>query len=161
MVDAPSTTLRDKKRVIKKAQLPDKGDARQSYSSYQGSPVQLPEMRCSGGLLLLVVFDARSAGSVAPLQRHSAHISCQLNRKQRRHHLQPAGTPLPPAAGEATALRRASLAGVTEDHAYEQFFWDQPTRRALLSLASQYHRPLMLCCPSLAVDAGKSLTLVF
>ena len=76
-----------------------------------------------------------------------------MNRKQRRHHLQPPGTPAPPPAGLATQLEPASLAGVVEDHAYEQFFFDESTRDSLLSLLGRFERPLLLCVPSLAVNA--------
>ena len=45
----------------------------------------------------------------------------------------------------------AKLAGVVEDHAYEQFFFDLDTRSRLLALLSRFERPLLLCVPSLAV----------
>jgi hypothetical protein len=76
-----------------------------------------------------------------------------LNRRQRRQHLQPPGAPVPPPAAPATNLERASFAGVEEDHAYEQYFFDAETRTALLALIGQFERPLLLCTPSLAVDA--------
>ena len=56
-----------------------------------------------------------------------------LNRKQRRHHLQPSGTPYP-TAHPATNLETTECAGVTEEHAYEQYFFDEATRAALLDL---------------------------
>lgn len=36
---------------------------------------------------------------------------------------------------------------------HEQFFFDEPTRAALLRLLSRHERPLLLCAPSLAVAA--------
>ena len=89
---------------------------------------------------------------------HLALLRCTappvlLNRKQRRHHLQPPGTPYP-TAGPATTLIPSTLAGVAEDHAFEQFFFDESTREYLLKLLYERHKkPLLLCAPSLAVDA--------
>lgn len=53
-------------------------------------------------------------------------------------------------------LEPATLAGVLEDHHYEQFFFDEPTREALLSLMAGYELPLLLCTPSLAVAAEQA-----
>lgn len=39
---------------------------------------------------------------------------------------------------------------VSENHAYEQFFFSDDTTRRLADLASQYARPLLLCTPSIA-----------
>ena len=89
----------------------------------------------------------RSRCRVATMQEQNA----RLNRKQRRQHLQPPGTPPPPPAQPATALTPAVLAGIDEDHAYEQYFFDDATRKRLLALVSQFSRPLLLCTPSLAV----------
>jgi len=75
------------------------------------------------------------------------------NRRARRLHLQPPGTPLPPPAAPATNLAPAELAGIVEDHAFEQFFFDARTRDSLLEFMACYERPLLLCCPSLAVAA--------
>ena len=60
------------------------------------------------------------------------------NRRQRRAHLQPKGTPPPPPAQPATALKPAAVAGVREDHSFEQYFFDEPTRDALLDLLSPF-----------------------
>mmetsp|Transcript_29796 Transcript_29796/g.65142 ORF Transcript_29796/g.65142 Transcript_29796/m.65142 type:complete len:298 (-) Transcript_29796:152-1045(-) len=80
----------------------------------------------------------------------------RLNRRQRREHLQPPGSPKPPPSSPATVLQPATLDGVTEDHAYEQFFFDQPTRLQLLRIMRSYTNPLLLCVPSLAVEAEKA-----
>ena len=77
----------------------------------------------------------------------------QLNRRARRQHLQPPGTPPPPPAAPATNLKPATFAGIVEDHSNEQFFFDESTRAALLKLVASFKRPLLLCTPSLAVDA--------
>lgn len=56
------------------------------------------------------------------------------------------------------------IAGVSEDHAYEQYFFDESTRNELLDLLYARHaRPLFLCAPSLALDAearGQSYVLL-
>jgi hypothetical protein len=52
-------------------------------------------------------------------------------------------------------LEPATLAGVLEDHHYEQFFFDEPTCDALLALMARHERPLLLCTPSLAVAAER------
>lgn len=85
------------------------------------------------------------------MQQQEQQPSQHLNRKQRRQHLQPPGTPPPPPAQRATALTPATIAGVDENHAYEQFFFDEQTRERLVKLMSCYQRPLLLCAPSLAV----------
>lgn len=75
---------------------------------------------------------------------------------QRAWSLSRAGTPYP-SAESATSLTPSVLAGVAEDHSFEQFFFDEPTRRSLLDvLYSRHQRPLLLCAPSLAVDAEKA-----
>ena len=43
-----------------------------------------------------------------------------MSRRHRRAHLQPPGSAPPAAAGPASALEPATLAGVLEDHHYEQ-----------------------------------------
>ena len=56
--------------------------------------------------------------------------------------------------GAATGLTPASVAGVEEDHRFEQFFYDETTvKRVTDSFVSLYERPLFLCTPSLAVAA--------
>lgn len=80
------------------------------------------------------------------------------NRKLRRQHLQPPGTPQPPPAQPATNLRKAVLAGVVEDHQFEQYFFDELTRNRVLELlfdGGRFVRPLLMCAPSLAVAADE------
>ena len=56
--------------------------------------------------------------------------------------------------GAATILTPASVAGVEEDHRFEQFFYcDKTVKRITDSFVSLYTRPLFLCNPSLAVAA--------
>ena len=56
--------------------------------------------------------------------------------------------------GAATILTPASVAGVEEDHRFEQFFYcDKTVKRITDSFVSLYERPLFLCNPSLAVAA--------
>ena len=80
-------------------------------------------------------------------------LSGGTSRRHRRAHLQPSGAPPPAPPRPATALEPAVLAGVVEDHSYEQFFFDEPTQTALLGLMARHERPLLLCTPSLAVAA--------
>ena len=49
----------------------------------------------------------------------------------------------------------AALAGVVEDHNYEQFFYDTQTANELFQLVDLYERPLLLCNPTLAVIAER------
>lgn len=57
----------------------------------------------------------------------------------------------------STAAQRppATLAGVTEDHRYEQFFYDDATAQQLYQIVDLYDQPLLLCNPTLAVMAEK------
>jgi hypothetical protein len=55
----------------------------------------------------------------------------------------------------ATQRKPAMLAGISEDHRYEQFFYDEATTQQLYQLVDQHERPLLLCNPSLAVLAEK------
>ena len=55
--------------------------------------------------------------------------------------------------GVATDLRPSSVAGVVEDHAHEQFFYDDATQDRIMRLVKNHARPLFLCNPSLAVRA--------
>ena len=57
----------------------------------------------------------------------------------------------------STATQRppATLAGVIEDHRFEQFFYDDATSHQLYQLVDVYERPLLLCNPTLAVLAEK------
>ncbi|CAB9530917.1 Probable N6-adenine methyltransferase [Seminavis robusta] len=58
----------------------------------------------------------------------------------------------------STASRRApgTLAGLKELHEYEQFFYDKVTCRQLYQLVDRYEKPLLVCNPSLAVQAEKN-----
>ena len=57
-------------------------------------------------------------------------------------------------AGRATDLIPAAVtlgaAQIEEDHRHEQFFYDEPTSRRMLSLVGGYETPLLVCNPSLA-----------
>ena len=55
----------------------------------------------------------------------------------------------------ATQRKPSSLAGVTEDHRYEQFFYNEQTSNELYQLVELYNRPILLCNPTLAVLAEK------
>ena len=55
--------------------------------------------------------------------------------------------------GVATDLKPSSVAGGTEDHAFEQFFYDDATQDRIMRLVQNHERPLFLCNPSLAVRA--------
>ena len=50
-------------------------------------------------------------------------------------------------------VARLEIAGVREDHAYEQYFFDAATCAELVALMRRYDRPLLVCTPSLAVAA--------
>lgn len=52
--------------------------------------------------------------------------------------------------GRATDLEPATLMDVEENHALEQFFYDDETLRRLMTVAKRYDRPLFMCNPSLA-----------
>jgi 16S rRNA G966 N2-methylase RsmD len=53
----------------------------------------------------------------------------------------------------ATINKPAQLAGIIEDHRYEQFFYDEATAKQLYQLVKLYDRPLLMCNPTLAVLA--------
>jgi hypothetical protein len=55
----------------------------------------------------------------------------------------------------ATDNPPATLAGVEEDHRFEQFFYDDMTANQIYQLVDLYDRPLLLCNPTLAVIAEK------
>ena len=55
----------------------------------------------------------------------------------------------------ATQRKPATLAGISEDHRYEQFFYDEATTLQLYQLVDLHERPLLLCNPSLAVLAER------
>ena len=52
--------------------------------------------------------------------------------------------------GRATELEPASLMDVEENHALEQFYYDDATLRRLMTIARTFERPLFMCNPSLA-----------
>ena len=91
----------------------------------------------------------------AAARRGCTRARVVMSRRHRRAHLQPPGSSPPAPAGPASALEPATLAGVLEDHHYEQFFFDEPTCDALLALMARHERPLLLCTPSLAVAAER------
>jgi hypothetical protein len=51
--------------------------------------------------------------------------------------------------------RSRAAQGIEEDHAHEQFFYDDATTERLVRFAKQYERPLFLCTPSLAAAAAR------
>lgn len=55
----------------------------------------------------------------------------------------------------ATNQAVATVAGVSEDHRFEQFFYDEPSTRRLYKIVTEYSHPLLLCNPSLALLAEK------
>lgn len=58
-----------------------------------------------------------------------------------------------PPNGLATNIKPAYLAGIEEDHAYEQFFYHENSQRRLFKIVQQFEKPLLMCNPSLAVMA--------
>lgn len=59
-------------------------------------------------------------------------------------------------SGPATDTSAATFAGVSEDHAHEQFFYDDKTNRRLFECLDRFKLPLLLCNPSLAVLAEEA-----
>lgn len=55
-----------------------------------------------------------------------------------------------PPGAPATTIEPAELMGVREDHALEQFFYDDETLARLMRLAKTHERPAFVCNPSLA-----------
>lgn len=62
---------------------------------------------------------------------------------------------MPESSTSATQRPPATLAGITEDHRYEQFFYDDDTSQQLYQVMDLYDMPLLLCNPTLAVIAEK------
>jgi len=54
---------------------------------------------------------------------------------------------------DATNLPVATIAGVSEDHRYEQFFYDEKSTARLYKIVKEFSKPLLLCNPSLAILA--------
>lgn len=59
------------------------------------------------------------------------------------------------SSSAATDNPPATLAGVEEDHRFEQFFYDDMTANQIYQIVDIYDRPLLLCNPTLAVIAEK------
>lgn len=59
------------------------------------------------------------------------------------------------ALSSATELPNAELANVLEDHRYEQFFYASHSSKQIQQLVDLYERPLLLCNPSLAIEAER------
>lgn len=55
----------------------------------------------------------------------------------------------------ATMNKPAQLAGVVENHRYEQFFYNESTAKQLYQLVQLYEKPLLMCNPTLAVLAER------
>lgn len=60
-----------------------------------------------------------------------------------------------PRPSTATQNPAATLAGIKEDHRFEQFFYDDKTANQIYQVVDLYDRPLLLCNPTLAVIAEK------
>jgi hypothetical protein len=58
--------------------------------------------------------------------------------------------------GSATDRPVASFAGVPEDHAHEQFFYDDASNSRLFKIVDSFELPVLLCNPSLAVLAEEA-----
>jgi len=56
---------------------------------------------------------------------------------------------------EAANRPMANLAGVSEEHNYEQFFYSESSTKKIYQLVKSYSTPLLLCNPSLAVMADE------
>lgn len=91
-----------------------------------------------GGTVLYGKRGKRSKGSKRPKKSTEASSAAS----------QPIGS-----VSTATQRSPASMAGIVEDHRYEQFFYDEQTCRQIYQLVDQYEQPLLLCNPSLAVLA--------
>tara|TARA_B110000977_G_scaffold168850_1_gene218352 strand:+ start:11302 stop:12150 length:849 start_codon:yes stop_codon:yes gene_type:complete len=59
--------------------------------------------------------------------------------------------------GSATELKPASVAGITEDHRFEQFYYNAETTKRIMGFVTMYNKPVFLCNPSLAVAAETQL----
>lgn len=73
--------------------------------------------------------------------------------KQKRMAKQKSASSVP---GLATDKTPGTIAGVEEDHRFEQFFYDDATSQRLFKLVQRFERPLLLCNPTLAVLAEKA-----
>ena len=72
---------------------------------------------------------------------------------RRRHRLPTIKTKNRLSRPQLSVNQRRSL--VSEDHRYEQFFYDEGTTQQLYQLVDLYERPLLLCNPSLAIMAER------
>ena len=59
------------------------------------------------------------------------------------------------SATTISASAAPQLAGIVEDNRHEQFFYQPSIRQQLYQLVQQYSRPVLLCNPSLALEASK------
>jgi hypothetical protein len=91
---------------------------------------------------------------IQPIQSWQMMASAKrkVRNKQRAKQRQQSGT----SVGRATDLAPSVFAGVTEDHAYEQFFYSDATNRRLSKIVHSYRYPVLLCNPSLAVIAEEA-----
>ena len=77
--------------------------------------------------------------AITPARRH--------RRKNSNHQLLKPTLP-------ATNLKPQALQNVTENHAFEQFFWDVPTTHKIRNKCmNKFKNPLLLATPSLAIAA--------
>ena len=81
---------------------------------------------------------ARSASGVA----RRARATCAAKKRVK--------PPVKRGDGRATELEPASLMDVEENHALEQFYYDDSTLSRLMTIARTFERPLFMCNPSLA-----------
>ncbi|ABO93704.1 predicted protein [Ostreococcus lucimarinus CCE9901] len=81
---------------------------------------------------------ARGASSVA----RGARATCAAKKRVK--------PPVKRGDGRATELEPASLMDVEENHALEQFYYDDSTLSRLMTIARTFERPLFMCNPSLA-----------
>lgn len=98
-----------------------------------GTLVLLP---CCGSALI-----APAVGWPAAAGRGCTRARLVMSRRHRRAHLQPPGSAPPAAAGPASALEPATLAGVLEDHHYEQACAGVPAEQPLSPTATGRPEP--------------------
>ena len=107
-----------------------------------------------GGIGIVRQFRCCSSFFAKRKSKKSINIKRKKSTKSRSLE-SPDKNPILLASLSATDRQPAQVAGVIEDHRFEQFFYDENTSSQLYQIVDMYERPLLLCNPSLAVMADR------
>ncbi len=136
---------------------------RELLSSLLMTQLLLLSLSCSSAARTLSSFVGSRVGCASTAVKRVASLNAKRNKRKRtstgktKNKTQKSQSQQQQQQQPSLATQNppATLAGIEEDHRFEQFFYSDEAANQIYQVVDLYQRPLLLCNPTLAVMAEK------